>query len=162
MFEPQAKRVGTSTGPRSSVVIGGDSRPQERGAGPSSLATMRPAKTSLRGLPSDASSNASSQPSLGPHVVVDEHHQLAARALDARVAGDVQAERSLVRLIAGAEALHKGSHRIRGSCVVHDDQLGAGAARLVRDRAQRHLQIGGARTGWDEDRCRRGHDCQRV
>ncbi len=41
----------------------------------------------------------------GADVVVDEHHQLPAGALDAGVARDVQAERARVRLVAGAEAL---------------------------------------------------------
>ena len=47
-------------------------------------------------------------------VVVDEHDELARRALDAGVARDVQAERTLVRLVARAEALGESARRLDG------------------------------------------------
>ena len=56
-------------------------------------------------------------------VVVDEHDELARRALDAGVARDVQAERTRVRLVARAEALGKLARSLRRSGVVDDEHL---------------------------------------
>ena len=65
-----------------------------------------------------------------PHVVVHEHHELAAGALDTGVARDVQPQRPGMRLVAGAEALRQLANALRIAGVVDDHDLGARAGRL--------------------------------
>ncbi len=62
MLTPHASSVGVSRSPRSRVVIGGASRPQLRGAGPSSRAITGPVKTSASGCSRAPSSSAASHP----------------------------------------------------------------------------------------------------
>src|ERR1700722_5704827 len=88
------------------------------------------------------------------HVVVDEHDQLACRALDPGVAGNVEAERPVMWLIASAEALGKRASFLRGPGVVHDDRLDPGLVRLRRDRAQRDPEVVETRTRGHDDRGR--------
>ena len=81
-------------------------------------------------------------------VVVDEHHELARRSLDAGVACDVEAERPLVGLVASAEA---GGQRARGggrAGVVDYQHLGSGRRSLRRDRGERHAQVGRRGRAW--------------
>ena len=95
--------------------MGGPSRPQLRSRSrpprPSRRGSIGPVKTSTTGCSSRRSKQRSEPPRSHPDIVVNEHHQLAARALHARVARDVQAERAWMWLVASAETLHQLAHR---------------------------------------------------
>ena len=74
-------------------------------------------------------------------VVIHEHHQLAVRALDTRVARHVQAQLALVRLIPRAQPLCLLASLGRGAGVVDHEHLRAHGTRLGDDRGERHLQV---------------------
>ena len=155
MLTPHASSVGVSCSPSSSVVTGGASRPQLRGAGPSSRATTGPVNTSARGVLAGAVEQCRKPSRAGADVVVHEHDQLARGVLDAAVARRVQPQRAGVGLIARAGALGHGADVGRFAGVVHDDHLGAAFAGLGHDRVERHLEVGGpsARGYHDRGRC---------
>ena len=125
MFAPHAKRASVSRSPSSSVVIGGRSRPQLRGAGPSRRARIGPGEDVDVGVRRGRVEQRREPARARADVVVDEHHQLARRALDAGVARDVQAERSGMRLVACAEALGQAARRGRRARVVDHEHLRA-------------------------------------
>ena len=155
MLTPQASSTGVSCSPSSSVVIGGASRPQLCGAGPSRRALTGPVKTSTCGF-SRAPSQQRRQPAgAGADVVVDEHDQLAAGALDAGVAGGVQPERARVGLV--ARALRRSvSARTRGDSPASSTTITSAphSPAWGMIERERHLQVGGTRARGDHDRGR--------
>ena len=144
-----------SSDPRSSVVIGADSRPQPRGAGPSRLAVIGPPSASAhswRRGPVDQRR----QPALGSaHVVVHERDQRRGRRRDAGVARGVGAPGRGMALQDGscaAAATARGG--VRGAVVDHDQLEGlvASAGRPGRPAPRRGSPPG---RGWGPPRRRR-------
>jgi hypothetical protein len=94
-------------------------------------------------------------------VVVDEDEQLARGRGGAGVAGGVEPARLAQGQVARAEA--PGQLGVaREGAVVDDDHLGARTRGLGEHRGQRHLEVGGAVAGGDDDRGGRWHHSERV
>ena len=154
MFAPHAYRVSVSCSPRSSVVIGGALAPAACAARAALQARPdRPGEHVDVGVLARGREQRVQPAGAGSDVVVDEHHQLAGRALDAGVARDVQAQRR-------ARAAHSGRRTARASARASGEgpassitSTSAPAARGLRgDRGERDLQVGGTRARGDHDR----------
>ena len=153
MLAPQAKRASVS---RVAEVERRDRRPlasaRARRGGPPGAARIGPVNTSTSGCSRAAAEQRREPPGATRDVVVDERHELAARALTPVLRATFKPSGRGVRLIARAEALGQRARRARGAGVVDHEHLRAGLRGLRGDRGERHLEIGQARARRDHDR----------